>query len=699
MHRVFGLMVLSALAALAQNLPFTVEAMMKLARISDPRVSPDGKMVTFTAQTIDVPNNTRPKQIYIVPLEGGPPRRITFEGDNERARWTPDSRRIVFVSTRGGSSQIWAMNPDGSGAQQLTNIATEATGVLVSPDGRKLVFQSDVYPECSVNSKFDDNCNRRKLEEEKANKVQARIYTSLLYRHWTDWKSSRRRHLLSMDIAGGPISDLTPGDLPVPPFSLGGPEGYAIAPDSAEVAYVMNSDPVPATSTNTDIYVVPIGGGESRKITSNPGADSGPTYSPDGKFLAYRSQARAGYESDRWRLIVLERATGALRELTETLDRSVESITWSPDSTRVFFTAIDRGRTPLQMVSAAGGGLRSIISGPSSVDDVQFTADGKTVVYTEQRGNRPTEIYRASSGGGAPVPLTRLNDGLLANYWLPPLEEFWVEGAEGARIHSFLAKPPGFRPDRKHPVLFLIHGGPQGEWGESWSYRWNAQVFASAGYVVVMPNPRGSIGYGQKFTDEINADWGGKVFDDIMAVVDHVATQPYADPARMAAAGGSYGGYMVDWMLGHTDRFKAFVTHAGVFDLRSMAGETEELWFPLWEFKGMPWQNPDVYAKWSPSYYVDKFKTPTLVIHGERDYRVPYGQGLQAFTALQMQKVPSKLLIFPDEGHWILKPQNSILWYHTFLDWIGEWTARRAPSSAAPAPAAAETPPKTTPAR
>jgi dipeptidyl aminopeptidase/acylaminoacyl peptidase len=329
-------------------------------------------------------------------------------------------------------------------------------------------------------------------------------------------------------------------------------------------------------------------------------------------------------------------------------------------------------------VPVSGGASRVIIAGNSHITDVQFAGDGKTMIYVENTGSRPSEIFRASSAGGVPVALAKLNTDLLANYKLPAYEEIWVDGAEQARVHSFIVKPPDFDPKKKYPVLFLIHGGPQGAWGESWTFRWNAQVFASAGFLVVMPNPRGSSGYGQKFTDEINGDWGGKVFEDIMAVTDYVAKLPYADANRMAAAGGSYGGYMVDWLLGHTDRFKALVSHSGVFDLRSMAMETEELWFPIWEFKGMPWDNPELYSRWSPSYYVKDFKTPTLVFHGELDYRVPVGQGMQLFTALQLQHVPSKLVLFPDEGHWIAKPQNSVLWYNSFLDWIGEWTKKAA---------------------
>ncbi|MBV9769339.1 MAG: S9 family peptidase, partial [Bryobacterales bacterium] len=399
-----------------------------------------------------------------------------------------------------------------------------------------------------------------------------------------------------------------------------------------------------------------------------------------------------GYESDRWRLVVLERATGRVNVITDSLDRYVESFTWSPDSNALFFTVQEHGRQSIEMIPTTGGATRVVVSGASTLDDMKLTSDAKTMIYSGESGSAPSEIYRASSSGGAPVALTHLNDALLAQSALTPLDDFWVDAADNARIQSFVVKPPNFQRNQKYPVLFLIHGGPEGAWGESWTYRWNAQVFASAGYLVIMPNPRGSTGYGQKFTEDIKDDWGGKPFGDIMSVADYVATLPYADADRMVAAGGSYGGYMIDWMLGHTQRFKALVSHAGVYDLRSEFGATEELWFPLWEFNGAPWDNPDSYARWSPSYFAKDFHTPTLVIHGEQDFRVPYTQGLQLYTALQSQNVASKLLIFPDEGHWILKPQNSVLWYNTFLDWLGEWT-----KIAAPAAPAATTAPATAP--
>jgi len=680
MPRLVWLWLSLAVLAAGQQ-PFDAHALLKLERISDPQISPDGRTVAFVVQSIDLEKNRRPRHIYAVPSGGGEPVRLTQEGNlNDRPRWSPDSKTIAFVSDRSGSAQLWLMNADGSKPRRLTNWPTETGGVLFSPDGRRLLFTSEVYPECGA----DEACNQKKLEEEKASPVKARIYTSLLYRHWDRWQGRRRSHLFSIPVEGGKAVDLTPGDRHVPPFSLGGPDDYAISPDGAEVCFVMISDPEPAVSTNSDLYVVPITGGETVRITSNPAADNSPSYSPDGKYLAFRMQARPGYESDRWRLAVLERATGKLTVLTEHLDRWVTGFTWSPDSTRLFYTVEDRGRQVVHMVPVTGGGARTIISGPGYVSDVQFTPDGKTMVYLGQSGVQPAKLFRVSSAGGAPEPLTRINDVFLSAYQLSEFEEFWVEAPDRTRVHSFLVKPHGFRADRKYPVLFLIHGGPQSAWENNWHYRWNPQVFAGAGYVVVLPNPRGSTGFGQKFIDEINADWGGKVFDDIMAVVDYVTALPFVDPERMAAAGGSYGGYMVNWMLGHTQRFRALVSHAGVFDLRSMFGETEELWFPLWEFLGPPWENPELYARFSPSYHVKQFRTPTLVIHGELDYRVPYGQGLQLFTALQLQKVPSKLLLFPDEGHWILKPQNSLLWYKTFIEWINEWVSKRPAPAQAP---------------
>jgi dipeptidyl aminopeptidase/acylaminoacyl peptidase len=655
---------------LAQKKPFDADAMLRIQRIADPQLSPDGKTVAFSVSTPDISGNRNVHSIWTVPLDGGAPRKLTDTG--ERPRWSSDGARLFYAAPMNGVNQIFSINPDGTGVAQITRLASGAANEIVSPDGKYLVVTSDVFPECGA----DDACNAKHVAQGEQDKVKARLITGLLYRHWTTWEGKTRSHLLSIALENNKVVDLTPGDRDVPPFSLGGPDDYAISPDGKEVCYSMNADPVPAASTNNDLFAVAITGGESRKITSNPGADNSPEYSPDGKYLAYRSQQRAGYESDRWRLMILERATGTVTSPLDTIDRSVESFTWSPDSQRLFFGVVDRGRQAIQFINAEGGEVRVAIQGNNVLDDMQFTKDGRTIVFTRQSGDSPVEICKASSGGGAAIALTHLNDNLLNEYQLTPYEEFSISTADGAQVQSFLLKPPNFNSAQKYPALMLIHGGPQGEWGESWTYRWNAEVFAAAGYVVVMPNPRGSVGYGQKFTDDINQDWGGKPYDDIMAVTDYTAKLPYVDGNRIAAAGGSYGGYMVDWLLGHTKRFRCLVSHAGVYDLKSEAESTEELWFPIWEFGGMPWENPDVYEKWSPSSYEKEFATPTLVIHGELDFRIPYTQGLQLYTVLQMRKIPSQLLIFPDEGHWVLKPGNSLLWYKTFLDWTGNWTKK-----------------------
>ena len=653
----------------AQKQPFSATALWEIQRIGDPRISPDGKTVAFAVSTPDVAGNRMSKSVWSVPLAGGaPPRKLADQA--ERPRWSPDSKKLYFTGSQGGVPQIWSMNADGSDLRQVTHLSTGADDETVSADGKYLVVTSEVYPDCGA----DDGCNQRKIDVAKQSKTQAHLVTSLLYRHWTQWQGDTRGHLLSISLTDGKAVDLTPGDRVTPPFSLGGPDDYAISPDSAEVAFAQNADPIPATGTNNEIYVEPITGGTPVKVSVSPGADNSPAYSPDGKYLAWRSQLRAGYEADKWRLVVMERGAGKWNVLTEQLDRQVEDFVWSPDSKNIFFTAMDRGLQAIQFIPATGGGARVAVSGNAVFDDMEFTADGKTLVFTRQSGSSPAEICRAGSGGGEAVPLTHLNDALLRPYQLTDFEDFRVTGAEGAQVHSFLLKPPGFDPKQRYPAIILIHGGPQGEWANSWTYRWNAQTMAAAGYVVVMPNPRGSIGYGQNFTDDIRQDWGGKAYDEIMAVTDYAAKLPYVDADRMVAAGGSFGGYMVNWILGHTTRFKALVSHAGVYDSRAEAEATEELWSDMWDFGGMPADKPDSFEKWSPSNFAKDFKTPTLVIAGELDYRVVYTQSLQLFTALQMAKVPSELLVFPDEGHWILKPQNSLLWYKTFLDWIGTWT-------------------------
>ena len=665
-------------AAHAPEPVFDVHALLSLARISDPQLSPDGARVAYVVERISEEKNAKTRQIFTVSADGGEARRLTAEGNNSRPRWSPDSGQLAFVSDRTDSSQIWLMEADGSRQRPVTDLPIEVDGVLFSPAGDTLVFAGRVYPDCGA----DWQCNKSRLARDNDGRVQARVYDSLPYRHWDAWDDGRRSHLFALAADASPGSgdravELTPGEYDVPPFSLSAPEGYALSPDGLEVAYARASDGAAesglALSTDTDLYAVSIRGGDPVRLTDNPAFDGGPVYSPDGLYIAYLAQQRAGYESDRFRLMLYDRESGETAVVTETFDRWVNGAAWSSDAGRLFLTAEDRGREPIFTVLVSGGGVNMAVYGDASHGDVQLLPDGKSLIYTAQSGSHPVEIFRGFAGGGAPLRLTHENDAILDRYRLPDYEEIRYASNDGSEVSGFLLKPPNFDLDGAYPLLLLIHGGPQGAWRQSWSYRWNAQVFAAAGFVVFMPNPRGSTGYGQAFIDGINADWGGKVVEDILAGLDTVIARPYIDRNRVVAAGGSYGGYMVNWLLGHSERFRALVSHAGIYDLESFFGATEELWFPLWEFGGAPWEKPELYARWSPSAAVEKFKTPTLVIHGRQDYRVPVEQGMALFTALQMRDVPSKFLHYPDEGHWILKPANSVLWYDTVLGWLRQW--------------------------
>jgi dipeptidyl aminopeptidase/acylaminoacyl peptidase len=667
------------LAAQPSAKPFTIAELLKVRRVADPQLSPDGRWIAYTITDTDKPANKRTSQIYLVSVQGGDPRRLdSGAGSAAAQRWSPDGRRIAFVSSREGSPQVHTIDVATGELKRVTDISTGVGGPIVwSPDGKWLAFTSDVYPDCR-----SDDCNRQREEQASQSKVKAKIADRLLYRHWNAWKDGKRSHVLVTSSDGGAAKDLTPGDYDAPPFGLGGPDDFAFSPDSQELAFARNTDKVEALSTNGDVFVVPVAGGSARNVTGdNPANDQSPLYSPDGRYLAYRAQARAGFESDRWQLILFDRKTGQRRSLTEQFDASIEGFSFSPDGQTIYFIAGERGRQPIFSVPAAGGQIKKLIN-ESFNDDVKVTPDSRALVFTRQSLARPIEIFRANIDGTGVSQVTSTNDVYFAEFNLKAAEEVNWEGAGGAKVHGFIVKPTNFTTGKKWPLIVLIHGGPQGAWNDAWSYRWNPQVFAAAGYVVFAPNPRGSTGYGQKFVDEISADWAGKVYTDIMNGVAHVASLGYIDRDRIGAAGGSYGGYMVNWIEGHNDdpraNFKALVSHAGVYNLTSMYGATEELWFPEWEFKGTPWTNPEMYAKWSPHQYVKSFKTPLLVVHGELDYRVPVTEGLQLFTALQRQGVDSKLLYYPDEGHWVLKPQNSELWYTAVLGWFDTYLKPRA---------------------
>ncbi len=716
--------------------PFTFEDMMKLKRVGEPEVSPDGKWVIFSVVDVSLEANKKTPHVWIVPLDShvgtaapgssSAERILISDQDADRPRWAPDGKRFAFLSTKEGGSQVWIADFDGAsgtvaGVYKLTTMPTEAGGELWSPDGKNVLFTSDVYPECDGQAD-EIACNAKKVDDAEKSKVKAQIFTHLLYRHWIAYKQGTRTHIFVLPVLTQVhvYHDLTPGDYDAPEFSLGGQDDYAFSPDGQEICYTSNHDKNPAASTNNDLWIVPVGGGPAKNITAdNPASDSTPLYSPDGRYIAYRAQQRPGYESDRFRLMLYDRKTGEKKNLTEDFDGWVGSFAWS--ESEITFVAEEGGESPIYYLSPplCSQGCHPIRLVDGFNDDIaigrvnRVTPKGNKIwefvfFFTRMSIEAPTQVFAAFQGNcviglekvsgmlagrskeptpecSLPKPrqLTHLNDAVLSQVAMSPLESFWFPGAHGDKVQGFLVKPPNFDPSKKYPVKFLIHGGPQGAWGDDWSYRWNPELFASptsstpSGYVVVMINFHGSTGYGQKFIDAINGDWGGAPFEDLMKGLDYAEEHyGFIDKDRECALGASYGGYAINWILGHTDRFKCLVSHDGMFNAESAWGTTEELWFNDWEFKGTPYDNRASYEKWSPHQYAKNFKTPTLVIHGQRDYRLDVSEGFQLFTTLQMEGVPSEMLYFPDEGHWVLKPQNSQLWYKTVNDWVDQWTMK-----------------------
>ncbi len=657
--------------------PFTFEKMMTLQRVGEAVAAPDGKWVLFAATEINLDENTRKSHLWVVPAAGGEARRLNpTTNEEERPGFSPDGKRLIFSSKATDPAQIWMCDFDPAAGklsgtpQQVTSLSTGAESAIWSPDGKNLLFVSAVYPDCQ-----DDACNQERDEALKKSKVKAKLFQHLLFRHWTAYTEFKRSHLfvLSADGKGKP-RDLTAGDHDVPPFSLGGSDMYDISPDGQEMAYTSNIDEVGATSTNNEVFVVPMAGGKPQKISTSPGSDSTPRYSPDGKFIAWLSQARGGYESDRFTLAIYDRGTQKIRIATQDFDRWVGSFVWANDSKTIYFSAEDHGEAPIYRLDWEAKQPTEIAR--LHAGDLDFGPQGKFLYFSRDSIQAPSEIWRIDvSQKSEPMAVTHVNDNVLAGIAMQPLEPFQFKASDGVEIQGFLVKPPDFDASKKYPVKFLIHGGPEGTWGDDWSFRWNPELFAANGYVVVMINPRGSTGYGQKFTEGVLEQWGGTPFHDLMQGLDYAEkTYPFLDKKREAALGASYGGYMIDWILGQSDRFKCLVSHDGVFNTESAYGTTEELWFPEKEFGGPPWKKRELYRKWSPHLFAENFKTPTLVIHGQLDFRLDVSQGFDLFTTLQRLGVPSEMLYFPDEGHWVLKPQNGRLWYKTVNDWVDRWT-------------------------
>lgn len=649
----------------------TIEDLWKLGRISQPALSPDGNQVAYTVTYYDMELNKGNSDIYILNLLSNEIKQITSspKSDNTPA-WFPDSKSISYISTKDGLAQIYSLNIENPmDEKRLTNISTGVSGIVTSKDGKSILFVSEVYPDC-----LDDNCNKTKDEEKEKNKVKARIIDELLYRKWDSWRDGKVSHLFVLNVESGEIKDMMKGlKNDCPPIDLGGKIDYGFSPDGKEICFVMNTDKVVATSTNNDIYLIETEFKNMRKISQGKGNDNQPAFSPDGRYISFKQMKRPGFEADKMTLMLYDKTTAKITGLTENLDRSIDEYVWSNDGKFIYITFDDMGKKNISRINLEDKKIEEIYSKHWNTE-LNLSADGKFLIFSQNSISKPADIYKFDLEKKELTQLTKLNENIMSEIELSALEDFWCIGAEGKRVQTLMLKPPFFNSEKKYPMIFLVHGGPQGAWEDNWHYRWNGQLYASPGYVVLMPNPRGSTGYGQKFTDEISGDWGGKPYEDLMNVFDYaVRNFKFIDGTKAGASGASYGGYMMNWMATKTDRFKAIVSHASVFNLESMFGTTEELWFPEWENKGTPWKNRELYRKFSPHNFVQNIKTPFLVTHGSNDFRVPEGQAMELFTSLQRLGVPSKFILFPDETHFVSKPQNFRLWMTEIFKWFNFW--------------------------
>jgi dipeptidyl aminopeptidase/acylaminoacyl peptidase len=652
-----------------------LEDLLTAVRISDPQRSPDGQRVLFVRTTTDLSSGKRNADIWTVPADRSAPPRPFVEGpkSDDSPRFLSNDR-VVFISARDGAPQLYVADGDGRNVRAITTLAAGVQPPLVvSADGRMVAFVSDAYPRCA-----DEACNAPMRDSAEKDPVKVHTLTRLPYRHWNEWWETVRHHVFVTDVESGATRDVTPGDYDSPPhFYEDG--AIAFSPDSRELAFVSKRDAKDSEmwTTNHDVWTIPVSGGAAKKLTPNPAADMTPVYSPDGRWIVVRAQRRAGFESDRWYLDAYDRVSGAKRTLFTTPDLSVDDFKFSPDGRTIWFTAVRDGAENLYTVPASGGTPKLAVQGGAVT---AFQPANGSVLYARSSLVAPADLYRLADDGTT-QQLTNENAGWLAAVDLPKPASLTVTGAAGTPVQYWLLKPPHFDATKKYPVVFLIHGGPQSSWVDAWSTRWNPSLWAAQGWVVAAPNPRGSTGFGQKFVDEISRDWCGKVMTDLDAVFDAVSALPYVDRARAGIAGASYGGYAVDWLIGHTNRFKAAVSHDGVFNVESMALATEELWFPEWEFGG-PASSTTArrnFARCSPHLSADKMRTPTFVITNEQDFRVPVDQGLQLFTALRRNGVPAEGLVFQNEGHWVLSALDSKRWHESVFAWLKRYLAPVAP--------------------
>jgi dipeptidyl aminopeptidase/acylaminoacyl peptidase len=661
----------------------TIDDMLAMQRIGEPEVSPDGKQVVFSVRDTDVDANRGRYDVWIASVDGTvAAKRLTTDPENDQnAVWSPDGASIFFLSSRSGSSQVWKIAAAGGEAEQVTKLPLDVNGFELFPDGKRLVVAIDVWPDAKS---LADSIAKDKKKE--SSKVKARIYDSLLFRHWDQWEDGKYSHLFlwtppELDGKADEALDLTPGqttDSPTHPF--GGMEEVAISPDGKTIAFVARvGGKSIAWTTNTDVFLVAADGKSkpAALTAANKAYDFSPTWSPDGKSIALLAMAKAGYESDRMRITIYDAKTKKVRTVTEEWDRSPGSITWSADGKTIYTAADNLGKSTLYGVDVANGKATAIVDSSHNSDP---RLAGDRLVFVRDSFVQPAELFTVKPDGTGLTQLTHLNDKRVAKIAWGAYEQFSFKGAHDDTVYGYVIHPAGHAKTSKTkvPVAVLIHGGPQGSFSDHFHYRWNGEVFAGAGFGVVIIDFHGSTGYGQAFTDAIRGDWGGAPYDDIMAGVDAALKQyTWLDGDRMTALGASYGGFMINWINGHTERFKALVCHDGNLDERMAYYNTEELWFPEWEHGGQPSVKDDGYTKHSPIDHVDKWKTPTLVIHGANDYRVVDTQGMSTFTALQRKGIPSRLIHFPDENHWVLKPQNTKLWHDEVIAWITKWTAKK----------------------
>ena len=656
-------------SANAQKRAFTIEDLYKVKGISSVSLSPDGKTICYTSSSSDLKNQKAASDIFIMNSDGSHVKALTEDGMSSSAVWSKDGKSIYFTNYEKGVAQVYRMDLTTCKREQVTNYGLGIDNPVISPDERYIAFTADVYPDLGADAK----ANKARMKKKAKGPVQAHLADKLLYRHWTTYTDGRCQHLILFDTQKKTYTDLTPGNYTLI-FSTGGGVIYNFSPDSKEICFVSNHDEHQEASTNADLWTVSVEGGEPVCLTAeNKAWDGNPTYSPDGKYIAYRLQQVPGYESDRFRLAIYDRAAKKSTVLTENFDNWVDGYKWSPDSKSIYFLGEVQGAQPLYKLDIAKKTISPVIAG-KAISEFDFDSKGM-VYYTYSTTGKPSALYRQQMkkwnatpvASGKEQQITFLNQKLEDEVDIRPSESIWVDGAAGDKVQVFIVKPHDFDPAKKYPLIINVHGGPQMQWMNSFRGDW--QVYPGAGYVVAYPNPHGSTGYGQAFTRAISGDWGGKVFEDIMKVTDKLATLEYVDSARIGAMGWSYGGYMMNWLQGHTKRYKCLASMMGVYDLRSMWGSTEEVWFPNFELQGQPY-NSDLYEKWSPSSYIKNFATPTLVMTGELDYRVPYTQSLQYFTALQTLNIPSRLIVLKYDGHWPSNLKSMPLYYNAHLDWF-----------------------------